>query len=253
MKTNMLLCVVLVAMATVFACDMGETIGDPKVEVPKITAVPDSDDLKIEGAKVSYLSNLDLLVFEMKVKGKAGNIYPKAKGNLNGAPVLGYVFPTTLSPEDVGFKGGKGIVALAVTSHPDFDDTPLWDEDNDANYKNDGKIYHPHWVILTKDSRVPGGLSVLQFNAGDKKVILPPTNPKMPMFMDSPGFSVVLQRNTLKVLVPAQRVNNKKNFKFDAVAAYMQVMKSPKHPMLGVYKVYSVLSGKLTLPYQVSK
>ena len=108
---------------------------------------------------------LEQLVFSIQVKGKAGKSVPKAVGSVHGAPVLGYVFPTTLKPEDVGFKNAQGIVALALTSHPDFDDTPLWDEDNDQNYANDGVIWHPHWVVLTEDKRVPGGLTVLQIEA----------------------------------------------------------------------------------------
>jgi len=55
----------------------------------------------------------------------AGKTLPKPKGSVDGAPVLGYVFPTTLKPEDAGFGKVEGILALAVTSHPDFDDTPL--------------------------------------------------------------------------------------------------------------------------------
>jgi len=41
-------------------------------------------------------------------------------------------------------------------------------------------------------------------------------------------------------------------FKFDAVTAYMQVNQSDENrPMLGVYKVYDVLSDDLSLPYSV--
>jgi len=100
-------------------------------------------------------------------------------------------------------------LALAVTSHPDFDDTPLWDENN-SNYADDGIIFHSHWVVLVKDDRVPGSLSVKQFNKTDK-VVLPPTNPGMPMYLDSPGFPVLLKGNKLSVLVPAQRINLKQS------------------------------------------
>ena len=56
---------------------------------------------------------------------------------------MGYVFPTSLKSEDVGFGQVEGIVALALTSHPDFDDTPLWDENTDGTFDNDGIIWHP--------------------------------------------------------------------------------------------------------------
>jgi len=209
-------------------------------------------DLKLKSAEVSYLHNLDLLVFEVTTEGQAGKTVPNAHGELNGAPVLGYVFPTSLKSEDVGFNKMDGIVALAVTAHPDFDDTPLWDENNDGNYANDGVTWHTHWVVLGPDKRVKGGLSVIEFKKEDKSVVLPPTNPGMPMFMDSPGYSVVSDGHNLKVLVPSQRVDNKKEFNYDTVSAYMEVNTTDeKRPLLGVYEVYDVLSGDLSLPYKV--
>ena len=78
----------------------------------------------------------------------------------------------------------------------------------------------------------------------------------MPMYMDSPGYQVVTQQNAIRVSVPTYSVNNKVDFNYDAVSCYMQVSApaggmSMDKPMLGVYNVYSVLSGKLTLPYKV--
>ena len=217
----------------------------------ELAVLPQTPALEIQSTQVQYVSELDLLVFEQELNGKVGSILPQPAGQMDGAPVLGYVFPTTLGVEDVGFAGVEGIVALAITSHPDFDDTPLWDEDNDANYGNDGVIWHSHWVVLRGDERVAGGLSVAEFSE-DAAVTLPPTNPGMSMFMDSPGFSVVEDGNTLRVLVPAQRVNHNTDFNFDAVTAYMEVNTSDKsRPTLGVYEVYSVGSGDLSLPYEV--
>jgi hypothetical protein len=219
-----------------------------------ISAIAKSPDLELRTAKVKYLADLDMLVFEQKVKGTIGNTLPQAKGQLDGAAVLGYVFPTTLKSEDVGFNHTDGVVALAVTSHPDFDDTPLWDENNDRNYANDGKIFHAHWVVLVPDKRVAGGLAVKQFKKEEAGVVLPPTNPGMPMYMDSPGFSVIANQNTLRVFVPAQRIQHKTDFNFDAVTAYMQVNTSDENrPMLGVYQVYTILSKKLSLPYTVQR
>lgn len=220
---------------------------------PEGTEFKGAAELQIRKAEVAYMSDLELLVFKLEVAGEAGNLMPQPAGKLDGAPVLGYVFPTTLHPVDVGFSATAGIVALAVTIHPDFDDTPLWDENNDRDYANDGPVYHTHWVVLTDDKRVPGGLAVKQFKPTDA-VVLPATNPGMPMYMDSPGYSVVLKANTLQILVPLQRIAHQMNFKYDAVTAYMQVNTSdPARPMLGVYQVYSVLSGDLSLPYEVKK
>lgn len=216
------------------------------------TTMYNNDDFSIQSVKVTHHSNLGVSVWEIDVKGLAGKTTPKPNGQLDGAPVLGYVFPTSLKPTDVGFNQTEGIVALALTSHPDFDDTPLWDENNDAILDNDGIEWHPHWVILTEDKRVKGGLAVKQFNKEDKTVVLPPTNPGMQMYMDSPGYPVITMKNTIKVIVPDYRMNNQTSFTYDGVAAYMIVNTSKKDkPMLGVYDVYSVASGDLSLPYTV--
>ena len=209
-------------------------------------------DFKIASVQVRHLKELAATVWEITVEGKAGNTLPKPAGQLDGAPVLGYVFPTNLKSTDVGFGDTPGIVALALTSHPDFDDTPLWDENSDQIFNNDGIIWHPHWVILVDDKRVVGGLAVKQFSKDDPSVILPPTNPGMPMYMDSPGFQVITDGKVIRVVVPNYRINNRTDFSYDGVAAYMQVNTSnTEKPMLGVYEVYSVASGNLSLPYQV--
>lgn len=211
-----------------------------------------TDNLKITATEAVYDESLEHLVLSITVKGKAGESVPKAHGDLDGAPVLGYVFPTNLKSTDVGFSQVNGIVALALTSHPDFDDTPLWDENYDKNYANDGIVWHPHWVVLIEDKRVAGGLAVKQFDTKKDNVTLPPTNPGMPMYMDSPGFHIVTKENQIKVVVPTYRISGKTDFKFDGVAAYMQVNTSKENlPMLGVYAVYSVASGDLSLPYSV--
>lgn len=213
---------------------------------------PANKDLDIRAAGVQYVQSLDLLVFTMSVKGQALATTPEAAGRLDGAPVLGYVFPTTLDPRDVGFGVEDGLVALAVTSHPDFDDTPLWDENLNRDYSDDGEVYHVHWVVLVGDDRVPGGLAVAEIAPETAAEILPPTNPGMPMLMESPGFSIVKRGNTFKVLVPANRINNRRFFRFDAVTTYMEVSLDPEAPLLGVYEVFDILSDDLSLPFGVS-
>lgn len=213
-----------------------------------------NNDFAIKKVNVTQHSDLGIMVWEISVNGTAGKTAPIKNGKLDGAPVLGYVFPTSLKPTDVGFNQTDGIVALALTSHPDFDDTPLWDENNDQIYNNDGVIWHPHWVILHQDKRVAGGLSVKQFKKADKTVVLPPTNPGMPMYMDSPGYPVTTKGNTIKVVVPNYRMNHQTDFNYDGVTAFMKVNTSNKNlPMLGVYEVFSVASGNLSLPYKVKK
>lgn len=221
-----------------------------EVKLNNDPALAKSPSLKIRSAKVEYMKDLDLMVFSMDLDGPAGKTVPKAVGKLDGAPVLAYVFPTSLKASDVGMGNAEGIVALAITSHPDFDDTPLWDEDGNGKYDDDKVIYHTHWALLTKDDRVPGGLAVREFKKEDKSVVLPPTNCGMPMYLDAAGHSVVERGNTIKALVPAFYLRNKTTFNFDAVTCYMQVNTScMAKPMLGVYEVYSVASGDLSLPY----
>ena len=211
-----------------------------------------NEDFIIKAVSISHNSDLSLTIWEISVNGIAGKTTPTSVGQLDGAPVLGYVFPTSLQPTDVGFNQTEGIVALALTSHPDFDDTPLWDENSDKIYDNDGIIWHPHWVVLHQDERVQGGLSVKQFKKADDTVVLPPTNPGMPMYMDSPGFPVTTNSNTIKVVVPDYRMNNRTDFSYDGVTVFMRVNTSNDNlPMLGVYEVFSVASGDLSLPYKV--
>ncbi len=211
-----------------------------------------NDNFSISDVSITHKADLGITVWQITVKGTAGKTTPKAVGQLDGAPVLGYVFPTSLQPTDVGFNAVNGIVALALTSHPDFDDTPLWDENADNNFDNDGIIWHPHWVVLVDDNRVEGGMSVKQFKKADKTVVLPATNPGMPMYMDSPGYPVTTNSKTIKVIVPDYRIGNNLDFNYDGVSAFLKVNTSiDTLPMLGVYAVYSVASGNLSLPYTV--
>lgn len=229
------------------------------ISVPAMAAEPapldPSKDFNVKRAKVEYRADLDMVVFELQVEGRAGGTVPQAAGQLDGAPVLGYVFPTTLRPEQVGFAPGEGVVALAATSHPDFDDTPLFDENGNGQYGDpgDGTVFHTHWVVLAPDDRVAGGLSVKSVT-GPVEEALPPTAPGMPIYLDSPGHTVVKDGSRLRIVVPAWRIRDLESFNYDAVVAYMQVNTSDDtRPMLGVYKVYSVLSGDLSLPKVFSR
>ena len=194
------------------------------------------------------------------------NVYEIPSSCVESAETNSYTTPHIIDPntylvQDFKYRSGDyylisktdGIVALALTSHPDFDDTPLWDENANTILDDDGIIWHPHWVVLHSDERVPGGLSIKQYDPEDSSVKLPPTNPGMPMYMDSPGYAVITKGNTIKVVVPKFRIANKTDFSFDGVAAYMQVNTSDKSkPLLGVYTVYSVASGDLSLPFKTT-
>ena len=74
------------------------------------------------------------------------------------------------------------------------------------------------------------------------------------MYLDSPGFTVQLQGHRLRVHVPTSRINDQTRFNYDAVTAYMEVnISDTKRPLLGVYTVYSIRSGDLSLPYTVEQ
>lgn len=201
------------------------------------STLPFADDpsLQVVGLEVQYRADVDALVFDVTTAGDAASVKPTAVGQVDGAPVLGYVFLTTLAAVDVGFDDVEGTVALAVTSHPDFDDTPLWDEDSNAVYDDDGAVYHAHWVVLVPDDRAPAGLAVRQADASST---LPPTAP-MPMYLDSPGFTVVEDTSNLRVLVPADRIARKLDLRVEALTAYMKVDASGATPLLAVHNIIS--------------
>ncbi len=207
-------------------------------------------DLKLKAVAVEYLKDLDRLGFAQRVGGSAGGTKPQALGRMDGAPVMAYVFRTTLKPDDLGFGATDGLVALAVTSHPDFDDSPIWDENADGRYDNDGGTYHSHRVVLVEDARAPGGLAVKEFKKGTD-VKTPGTHPKLPLYLDSPGYSVVLAGDTLRVLVPAHRVNNRTDFTYDGVTAFLRHTHGGATPLLGVYEVYSAAAEKEPAAYRV--
>ena len=71
----------------------------------------------------------------------------------------------------------------------------------------------------------------------------------MPIYLDSPGFSAVLQENRLRIPISTWRVHGLSTFNYDAVAAYLPINTSDEsRPTLGIYKVYSILGGDLSLP-----
>lgn len=210
-----------------------------------LAAVPYATELSLQARAIDvrYESSMDSVVFEMRVEGDAGDIRPTPAGQVDGAPVLGYVFLTNLESTDVGFDKVDGTVALAITSHPDFDDTPLWDEDGNDAYDDDGIVYHAHWVVLIEDSRAPAGLAVRQ-RAGAS--VLPPTAP-MDMYLDSPGFTVVEDGGMIRAVVPGDRIARRFDMAVGGLTAYMEVDASGSAPLLAVHGVISqVEEGAMT-------
>lgn len=184
-----------------------------------------------------------LATFSMEVTGEAGSQRPEKTGKLAGSKVDAYVWPTRLDPAAIGFAKGSGILALAITAHPDFDDTPLFDENNDGDPANDGAGWHSHWVVLGEDATCAGGLKVRDVAPGQD--LLPTTAPGLPLALDSPGMSPLIKGSTVRITVP---VAGAENVNFDAVAAHLQVNAKGKAPLLCVTGTYKVASGNLSLP-----
>lgn len=200
-------------------------------------------------AKITTQGNV--AIFHMAVSGKAGESRPAKTGKLAGANVFSYVWPTSLDPAEVGFEGKSGILALAVTAHPDFDDTPLYDEDRDGDRGDDGGLWHSHWVVLTPDDACgKGALKVRDIPEGAKPK-LPRTWPGLPLYIDSPGWDPTFSGATVEVRAPFDDISRVKAASHDGVTAGLRVNASVHAPLLCVVNVFDIASDNLSLPGKV--
>lgn len=201
--------------------------------------------------KISTTGNV--AVFHMAVSGKAGANKPTKTGRLAGSSVFSYVWPTSMDPSVVGFEAKSGILAFAVTVHPDFDDTPLFDENGDGDPGNDGDVWHSHWVVLQPDPACgKDALKVVDIPK-DAKPKLPKTWPGLPILIDSPGWSPGFKAGTVEVRVPFDDIGVVNTAGFDGVTAALRVNASVHSPLLCVANVFKVASGDLSLPGKVNK
>lgn len=192
--------------------------------------------------------NGNVVTFHMTTNGTAGADVPEATGAVGGADVLSYVWPTSLDPSAVGFEGGSGILALAATSHPDFDDTPLYDENGDGDPTNDGIIWHSHWVVLTPTEACgPGTLAVRDIPEGEMPQ-LPATWPGFPIYLDSPGFSPLFDGPEIAINVGFRRDVDLAGAAYDGVTSALRVNANIHAPLLCIVDVFDIASGDLSLP-----
>ncbi len=205
-----------------------------------IAATPDKDtlpDFAIMRVRVERFGSNWL--FSQTVTGKAGATIPVKIGQLAGAKVESYVWPTDLDSSIVGFEPKQGILALALTSHPDFLDTMA---------VMNGSMWHPHWIVLVQDNVCgPDTLHVRDIPEGTTPA-LPATWPKLPILLDSPVYPTEVVGNQVVVSVPDSALKSPGSFKFDGVTAELTVNTATKAPLLCVTKVRSIASGKLNLP-----
>jgi hypothetical protein len=191
-------------------------------------------------------------IFRISVSGTAGKTKPTKTGKLAGSTVFSYVWPTTIDPAVVGFEQKSGILAFAVTSHVDFDDTPLFDENGDGNPQNDGDVWHSHWVVLHPDDACgKGALKVVDIAPGSTPK-LPKTWPGLPILIDSPGWQPLFKGRWLQVSVPFDDIGVVKTAKFDGVTAALRINASVHSPLLCVANVFKIASGDLSLPGSVN-
>lgn len=188
--------------------------------------------------------------FHMTTNGTAGADAPTASGALAGAAVWSYVWPTTLDPATVGFEPGTGILALAATNHPDFDDTPLYDENTDGDAANDGAVWHSHWVVLTPNEACGAGMLGVRDIPKGQTPALPATWPGLPLFIDSPDVRPVLQGPEISVTITLP-VDKTTGAGYDGVTAALRVNASVHAPLLCVTDVFDVASGNLSLPGRI--
>ncbi len=192
-------------------------------------------------------------VFHMQVSAKAGQSKPAATGKLAGSDVFSYVWPTTIDSYEVGFEHEAGILALAVTAHPDFDDTPLFDENGDGDTANDGNVWHSHWVVLQPNEQCgEGALGVVDIAEGVKPR-LPATWPGLPILLDSPGWQPIFMDVSVEVRVAFADIGAVEKGMFDGVTAGLRVNESAHAPLLCVVDVMDVASGDLSLPGRVNQ
>lgn len=191
------------------------------------------------------------VTFHMTTNGKAGSKIPTPLGSLGGASVLSYVWPTSLDPSSVGFEEKTGILALAATSHPDFDDTPLYDEDGDGNPANDGSKWHSHWVVLTPTEACgAGALGVRDIPKGESPD-MPATWPGLPIFIDSPGFTPLFDGPEIKINVSFKNATAIVGASYDGVTSALKVNANVHAPLLCVADIFDIASGDLSLPGKV--
>ncbi|PTQ07873.1 hypothetical protein CLG96_16440 [Sphingomonas oleivorans] len=181
----------------------------------------------------------------MQVRGQAGKIRPKAIGQFAGSAVYSYVWPTSMDSSSVGFDADQGILALAVTFHPDFDDG--------ANGGINRHVWHPHWVVLTPDDACgKGSLKVRDIPEGTKPKV-PPTWPGVPLLIDSPSYPTSLATNMVEVRVPASVIGAVEGIKFDGVTSALKVNANLHSPLLCISDIFDVASGNLSLPGKITK
>ncbi|MFS4583478.1 hypothetical protein [Phaeobacter sp. C3_T13_0] len=217
------------------------------------------DGAIMSSADISKVADFDILAahahrdgntvtFHITTSGSAGASVPTATGAVGGSDVWSYVWPTSLDPSAVGFEAGTGILALAATSHPDFDDTPLYDENGDGDPANDGIEWHSHWVVLAPTEACgANALAVRDIPEGTSPK-LPATWPGLPIYLDSPGFTPLFDGPEVSVNVSFASDVDLNEAAYDGITTALRVNTNIHTPLLCVTNIFDIASGDLSLP-----
>lgn len=240
--------------AAALALTAGSAVADGDHDHGVTSPVDSAKDANFDIVAAEVEINGRFATFRMSSAGTAGATTLKATGNgAPGAGIWAYVWPTTLDPSTVGFGEKTGLLALAATNHPDFDDTPLFDENIDGDTENDGGHWHSHWVVLTPNEECgPGALAVKDVAEGETPV-MPATWPGVPFYLDSPGFTPVFDgpEITINVVLANSDISALEGINYDGVTTALRVDTDFHAPHVCVTDVFDVASGDLSLPGQV--
>lgn len=228
----------LCLVATVF-CGLSAEAGAHGIKAPSNQAVMASFDI----VETQIVTDHGHAVFRTRVRADAGKAIPGATGAFAGSEVYAYVWPTSLDSAEAGFEKDQGILALAVTFHPDFDDAAYGGRNRDH--------WHPHWVVLNEDKACPGGLKVKDIPEGTKPR-LPETWPGAPILIDSPDYKTELKADLVEVQIPLEKIGALATASFDGVTAGLRVNANLHTPLLCVTDIRKVASGNLSLPGKVA-
>lgn len=226
--------------AGALAC-LGATAGAHDIKSAANQAIEASFDI----VETRVIIDGEKVIFRTRVRAAAGAAKPQATGKFEGSAVHAYVWPTSLNSGDIGFEKDQGIVALAATFHPDFDDAS-----KRAKTPTNREKWHAHWVVLNEDKACPGGLKVRDIPAGATPR-LPADWPGAPILIDSPEYRTDLAGELVEVHVPLAGIGALADARFDGVTAGLKVNANLHAPLLCVQNVFKVASGNLSLPGRV--
>jgi len=132
---------------------------------------------------------------------------------------------------------------MAATSHPDLDDTPLYDENGDGDPDNDGVEWHSHWVVLTPSEACGlGALAIRDISEGETPK-LPATWPGLPLFWTVLASHRCSMDRRVTVNAGLALDVDLNGVAYDGVTSALRVNANIHAPLLCVVYVFDVASG----------